>query len=61
LKWFADANPEVDNLDRFNVLLKDYPSGGGYQTMIYYAQSIVSDGKFLRYDFGAVKNLEKYG
>ena len=58
---FADANPDVDNMDRLNVMFKDFPAGNGYQNLIYYAQSIHTEGKLLRYDFGGVKNMDKYG
>jgi len=27
LQYFATADPEVDNLDRFDVFLKDFPAG----------------------------------
>lgn len=40
LKIVADSDPSVDNLDRLDVLLKDLPSGLGYQNLVYYAQSI---------------------
>ncbi len=30
LKYFADADPNVDNLDRFDVFLRDFPAGAGY-------------------------------
>ena len=36
---FADADPEVDNFDRFDILLKDYPAGQGYQTIVAFAQT----------------------
>lgn len=36
LAYFADADPEVDNISRFNVFLKDFPSGAGYQDLVYY-------------------------
>ena len=37
LAWLADSDPEVDNLDRVGVLLKDFPAGSGYQNIVYYA------------------------
>ena len=36
LKYFGNADPEVDNLERLNVFLKDFPSGQGYQGLAYY-------------------------
>ena len=61
MSWFADANTEVDNMARLNVVIKDLPAGNGYQNIVYYAQTIQTEGKMLRYDFGGVKNMEKYG
>ena len=36
----ADANTDVDNMDRLSVFLKDFPAGEGYQSIVYYAQNI---------------------
>lgn len=35
--YMADSNPEVDNMDRFDVFLKDFPAGNGYGNLVYYA------------------------
>jgi len=40
LKTVADADPSVDEMDRFDVFLKDFPSGEGFGALVYYAQSI---------------------
>ena len=56
----ADSNPEVDDFDRFDIFLKDYPAGQGYQCLIAYAQNILDEGWRL-YDYGRTKNMEKYG
>ena len=61
LRWLADSDTDVDNLDRYDVFIKDFVAGSGYQNIVYYAQAIQSEGKLLRYDFGGVKNMEKYG
>lgn len=37
LAYFADANPDVDNLDRFNVFLSNFPAGSGYQNLVFYS------------------------
>lgn len=37
LAYFADANPEVDNLSRANVFLANFPAGTGYENIVYYA------------------------
>lgn len=60
LAYFADANPEVDNLDRFNVFLSNFPAGSGYQNLVYYAQRIEHEAS-KRYNYGERKNLAKYG
>ena len=41
--------------------MKDFPAGSGYQNIVYLLQAAQSEGKMLRYDFGGVKNMEKYG
>jgi len=61
LAYVADANPDVDNLDKFDVFLKDFPAGSGYQNIVYYAQTIQSVGEWLRYDFGGARNMDVYG
>ena len=37
LKYFADMNPEVDNLSRGEVFLANFPVGTGYQAIVNYA------------------------
>lgn len=61
LKNIADADPSVDAMDRFNVFLKDFPAGEGYGALVYYAQSIQNTDGYRRRNFGAVKNMDKYG
>ena len=56
----ADADTSVDNLERFDVFLKDYPSGQGYKGIVYYAQDSLDVG-MKRFDYGPVENMEKYG
>ena len=40
IRYIADANVEVDDMDRYDVFLKDFPSGNGWGNLVYYAQSI---------------------
>ena len=47
-------------MDRWNVFLKDFPSGLGYGNLVYYAQNIQSED-YVRYNFGHIKNMEVYG
>ena len=48
-------------MERWDVLLKDYPAGNGYQNIIGYMQAILNENTWLRYDYGAIKNMDKYG
>lgn len=57
---FADMDPHVDNLDRGEVYLSNFPSGSGYMTFLHYAQ-IMNSGNFARYDYGNKKNKDHYG
>ena len=47
-------------MDAFNVFLKDFPAGTGYQNIVYYAQSIRTEGEWRRFDHGAIKNFDLY-
>ena len=48
-------------MDRWDVLMKDYPAGNGYQNLVFYMQSMLTEGTWRRYDYGAIKNMDKYG
>ena len=37
IRYVADANTEVDDMERLDVFLKDFPAGNGYQNLAYYA------------------------
>ena len=37
IQGLAGETPEVDNWDRFDILLKDYPAGQGYQSLVPFA------------------------
>lgn len=58
---FSGGNDQIDNMERWDVLLKDYPAGNGYQNLVYYMQSMENPDTWLRYDFGAIRNMDKYG
>lgn len=62
LRTFLDADPEVDDTDRFDVYLANLPAGAGYRTIIHYGQLM---GKkiesFTRYDYLEKGNMERYG
>lgn len=38
----ADADPSVDNMDRFDVFMSNYPAGSPYQDMVLLAQNTVN-------------------
>ena len=54
-------DPEIDNLERFEMGVGDFPSGQTYRAMVYYAQSIRGDYRFSQYSFGTIGNLLYYG
>ena len=60
LQYIADGDPAVDNLDRLNVFLKDFPAGQGYQGIVYYGQDVLQTG-MKRFDLGITGNMQKYG
>ena len=60
IRYVAYANTEVDNMDRYDVFLKDFPSGTGYRNIVYYAQSIQNIAEWYRYDYGHIGNMEHY-
>ena len=60
IKYFADANPAVDNMARLGVFLKDFPAGSGYQNIVYYAQD-VDYSNWKRFNYGEEDNVMKYG
>ena len=60
VRYVADANTDVDDMDRYDVFLKDFPAGNGYGNLVYYAQSIQNTEDWLRYDYGIIKNMEVY-
>lgn len=61
IRYVADADTSVDEMDRYDVFLKDFPAGNGYGNLVYYAQSIQNTEDWLRYDYGIIKNMEVYG
>jgi len=60
LAYFADADPEVDNLDRFNVFLANFPAGTGFENIVYYAQDVDNDD-WKRFNYGELDNVNIYG
>lgn len=60
LASFADADTSVDNMDRFERFMADYPAGNAYQNMILLAQSTMNTD-FKRFNYGERKNKKVYG
>ena len=59
--WFSGGNQAVDNMKRWDVVMKDYPAGNGYQNLVFFMQAMENDDTWLRYDYGAIVNMDKYG
>lgn len=59
LYWLAYDN-EVDNPDRKQMYVSNLPSGQTWRSFDYYAQTMHT-GTFRKYDYGRIKNKEKYG
>lgn len=57
---FADWHSEIDNIDRIKDKAGHSPAGAGWRNIAHYAQNIANK-RFMRWDFGAEKNMEKYG
>ena len=60
LKSFGDPDPKVDNLERAETIITHIPSGAGWRNFFHYGQ-IINSTQFQRYDFGPLKNFDKYG
>lgn len=60
LTGFADADPAVDNMDRFERFMADYPAGNTYQNLVLFAQSTMNDN-FMRFNYGERENKKMYG
>ena len=61
---FMDPVPRVDDLSRWDLYIKHFPSGTSLMTMSHFAQLInMSQGDpiFRKFDYGKKKNLQKYG
>lgn len=60
LKGFADGDTSVDNMDRLERMLVDYPAGAPYQNMVFFAQMSTNDN-FYQFNYGPIENRRKYG
>jgi len=41
--YLSGADGRVDDMDRYDVFLKDFPAGNGYRNLVYYSQCILKD------------------
>lgn len=57
---FMDLNGDIDNVARFADKAGHNPAGAGWRSIAHYAQNIANK-RFMRWDFGEKKNMEKYG
>ena len=57
---FFDLNKDIDNVDRFADKAGHDPAGAGWRCLAHYAQNIAKK-RFMRWDYGAEKNMQKYG
>ena len=60
IEGISGETPEVNNWGRFDIFMKDYPAGQGYQALIAYAQNAAID-EFRRFDYGKEGKIERYG
>lgn len=61
MRYVMDADPNLDNYDRYDVLVGHDPSGTSVMNMAHWKQ-IYDNKKFQAYDYGsAAANRAKYG
>lgn len=56
----ADADPEVDNFERLEPFMANFPSGSSYQDLVFFGQNVVND-TFKQFNYGEKDNLSIYG
>ena len=60
IKSVADADPSVDNMDRLNEFMSNFPSGSGYQDLVMFAQNTVNE-VMKQFNYGELDNIKRYG
>jgi pimeloyl-ACP methyl ester carboxylesterase len=60
VKLLSDADPSVDNVERFKVTSGHFPAGTSVQNVYYWSQ-MFNNENFPMYDYGKKKNIEIYG
>ena len=64
MSGFADEDPSIDYIERYDMYMSNVPSGAGYKDFTHYGQGIspAKSESFKRYDMGSAKaNNAKYG
>lgn len=60
MAFVMDANPKLDNYQRYDVLVGHDPAGTSLQNMIHWKQ-MVESGKFRAFDWGSnALNMQHY-
>ena len=54
-----DADPSLDNYQRYDVLIGHDPSGTSSQNMFHWRQILLS-GEWKMYDYGQKQNMKRY-
>ena len=56
----ADADPSVDNMERLDVFMSNFPAGSPYQDLVLFAQNTAKEG-FHQFNYGERDNIKIYG
>jgi hypothetical protein len=57
---FTDTDPSVDNLDRFQEFLADFPAGSSLNDLVFFAQDIRTP-TMKQFSYGEKENRKRYG
>jgi len=60
LRLISDTKPQLDSVDRMDIILGHFPAGTSLQNMLYWNQMLVSKD-FKMYDYGKAGNKQHYG
>ena len=61
MKYVMDADPELDNYDRYDVMVGHDPSGTSVMNMAHWKQ-LLDHKSFQAFDYGSAKdNIAHYG
>jgi len=54
MKQICDADPTLDNYERYDVLVGHDPSGTSVMNMVHWKQ-LFDHGNFMAFDYGSAK------